>query len=52
MNSNKGKWTRSTTGAGMSTLVNFEEEDRRIGALSEEERHLTGHMYKYSNGKV
>jgi hypothetical protein len=29
----------------MSTRINFEEEDKRINALDETERHLTGHMY-------
>jgi hypothetical protein len=48
----KGKGTRSGTGAGRSTRIDFRQEDRLLDALSAEERHRTGHMYKRSNGTV
>ena len=52
MMSNKGKGTRSGTGAGISTRIDFEEEDKAHDALRPEERHRTGHLYQRSNGTV
>ena len=48
----KGTGTKSATGAGVSRRINFEEEDKRLAALGEIQRHLTGHIYERTNGKV
>ena len=50
--SSKGKGTRSRTGAGMSRRIDFGAEMERINSLDESERHLTGHLYQTTNGKV
>ena len=43
----QGRGTRSGIGA-VSTRKMFEEEDKRIEDLGENERHLHGHLYKHA----